>query len=549
VSAGLSVLFLPTNGFLIKPCSTGTDMPRVLGLASALLYLLSAMLAVWVAYDRPAAQTKFVLMASAPLCVLALNWLCRGKKEVVPKVIGSMSACMVVTLGLSFILFGSPPSGPTSNVLVILLPLSLAAAPTTVMQFQALPGLAAVGCWITGLTALVLTIERSAWLAFFASLLGTGLICWLSHNKGLRRLSHAVLACVLLGLCACSAFLLLASREFLQLSLPAPLFQRLPLWHDAMDLIGDYPFTGIGLSVTGMVFSTYVFLLHVPYQSQAHNLFLQIALEQGVLGLVAFLGMSVACGWSLLVAFREKGASLELGAITASFVALLVYGIFDSEGYVSPLIPVLFLPFVCVWFFPSARTPECPKSRTVSTAIRYGLTVSAVILMFLLWGHGRWAVLEAQLLANVGTASQTRAELSVYRWPDFGVQDEVRRNGLADLSRAVKAYQATLQLDPGNVTANRRLAQIELSLGSYESARKHLEKAYLAAPDQRATRQLLGEAFAVSGNLEQAARFWRNVDIRHGQLDLRRWWYEHIGAQQELECMSQAMALLKTQTK
>ena len=41
--------------------------------------------------------------------------------------------------------------------------------------------------------------------------------------------------------------------------------------------------------------------------------------------------------------------------------------------------------------------------------------------------------------------------------------------------------------------------------------------------------RLLGELYAADGDIARAAELWRTVDLSAGQLDGRRWWYDHIG--------------------
>jgi hypothetical protein len=69
----------------------------------------------------------------------------------------------------------------------------------------------------------------------------------------------------------------------------------------------------------------------------------------------------------------------------------------------------------------------------------------------------------------------------------------------------------------------------------YAEARFRLEAAYALGPQQRPTRQLLGEVYAISGEADRAILLWQSVDTGQGQLDSRRWWYQYIGAKQELE--------------
>jgi tetratricopeptide (TPR) repeat protein len=135
--------------------------------------------------------------------------------------------------------------------------------------------------------------------------------------------------------------------------------------------------------------------------------------------------------------------------------------------------------------------------------------------------------------ANLGAVAQAQAELSVYHWPEWAFQDAVRRSPKVNLAPAIAHYQVALALDPANVTANRRLGQIELSLGQYDSACRHLQTAYAIAPSQRANRQFAGECFALSSDIKQATTLWKTIDTGQQQLKLREWWYTHFAGDQE----------------
>jgi predicted Zn-dependent protease len=120
----------------------------------------------------------------------------------------------------------------------------------------------------------------------------------------------------------------------------------------------------------------------------------------------------------------------------------------------------------------------------------------------------------------------------------------VRRHEQAALAPAVARFQMALARNPANVTANRRLGQIELSQGQYEEARRHLKAAYAADPEQRATRQLLGESYAISGEVDKAVTLWQTVDVRLGQLLIRKWWYEQIGDQSRAGWIAKAVRIM-----
>jgi tetratricopeptide (TPR) repeat protein len=131
------------------------------------------------------------------------------------------------------------------------------------------------------------------------------------------------------------------------------------------------------------------------------------------------------------------------------------------------------------------------------------------------------------IYSNLGAVHQSQSELSVYSWPEWPVQDAVRQ--AVDLSQPIAEFERALVLDPRNPTANRRLGQIELSLGEYEDALTHLEAAYAVEPGSETTRQLLGEAMTVNGRVDEGQSLWTGVQTEQGQLDLRLFWYQHIG--------------------
>jgi uncharacterized protein HemY len=147
------------------------------------------------------------------------------------------------------------------------------------------------------------------------------------------------------------------------------------------------------------------------------------------------------------------------------------------------------------------------------------------------------------LRANRACVEQTLKELRIYHWPESQIQDQVRRDRTADLAPAIQGFYSALSIAPLNVTAHRRLGQIALARGDYVTARDHLEAAYRIAPEERPTIQMLGEVNAILGDTRNALTVWGlgNADI--SRLELRRWWYVHLGAQQEIRAINKALAL------
>jgi tetratricopeptide (TPR) repeat protein len=203
-------------------------------------------------------------------------------------------------------------------------------------------------------------------------------------------------------------------------------------------------------------------------------------------------------------------------AATIALAVIFLNGSIDDAIYSSAAVAYLFVPLAFVLPLPQ----ELPRA---AIGRRPLLVVGAALTLLLIFW---WRPGLAALHANLGAVAQGRAVLSVYEWPAWGVQDEVRR--AVDLSPAVAEYEKALALDPENGTARRRLGMIALAQGEYAEALPHLQVAYAADPGDNATRQLLGEAYIVNGDVAHGAPLWASVNNAQGQLDLRYFWYESI---------------------
>jgi predicted Zn-dependent protease len=232
---------------------------------------------------------------------------------------------------------------------------------------------------------------------------------------------------------------------------------------------------------------------------------------------------------------------------------LLLHGLVDDPFYGyggGKAAALMFIPFAMlarreaiVLSVSQSNIHHSTRRNTIARRAAFAAiaTVIGVGLVFIALPRSR-----AVWLANLGALQQTRAELSAYSRQRAGhIQDSIRVMSTVDLRPAMDNYRAALALDPDNVTANRRMGQIDLSLRQFDHARGHLLRAYAAAPHERATRQLLGESYAVAGEAEQAVKYWRTVDTSQQQLVTRVWWYKLMTNQEERAgWIEQAMRML-----
>ncbi len=554
-------------------------------LTATLIFIVTALMGVWAAPDRSTALLRFTLFIAGLWLMIGIAYVARHKAEVMLGILGLICALLAVVFTVHFLLtvnwaemdpqlplmhqiaswihyhslessnFPHLPKNITGGVLIMLLPLGLSGTIWAWSRRYWLEIAVAVVALIVGLFGLIMTGSRSAWLGFGLAIGYTIYFIW-RFGSGRRILLRWLIDLLMLAFTIAflgSIFLSLKVPEFE--AVPNIIFgdsfsSRTKLWQDSLLLIQDYPFTGSGLGSTTMVYSSYVFLLHVPFSPHAHNLYMQIAIEQGIPGLIVFVAMVIFAILGLINVYQQGNSLIRIycAATFAALIAMLGHGMVEADLYAHLLLSIIFLPFGFTLALLLGKTSKQPMPwsdaaiRRANQSALFGSLAPIVAIIALLLRPGAMA----ELQANMGTVTQTRTELAIYRWPTWPIQDELRRNDTVDLSVAIDYYTNALALNPMNVTAQRRLGQIAISLGKYESAQHHLEIAYEIAPDQRPTRQMLGEIYAIRGDLERAVQLWKTVDTTNGQLNARYWWYTHIGAEQQADWLKQAISQLNT---
>jgi O-antigen ligase len=556
------------------------------------LFLLLAGLAVWTAYDRPVAGAKFWLIVGAVLLYYALlNARALGQR--LAWLLGLFGAAVAVYFLMTHDWSAMPakiealtrlgqrlqaplPTLPghrlhpnvAGGIMAAMMPY---AAVATILGWWPRPGRRAAGRWLSlllglGLCAIVafgllMTTSRGAWLALAGALVlaaAGGVAAALSRGLGRRRpaLQRWVLPGLVVGLLVLALVFALAWPGGIWgvvSALPGPNTGpgRLDLLRNSLVLVHDYAFLGAGLDGFTMLYSTYALLIHVGHSPHSHNLFFNVAIEQGlpsvlllgimwlIFGLALWRGLGrplsgqdseprrgrPAAGWPAAGLLAAAGLSL---AIT------LAHGLVDDVYYGSRGVLLLFVPlaFAAPYLAAPAGARNEGESRRWLMALPAGLGLA--MLLALVWR----GPLLSLVFSNLGAVHQSQAELSVYEWPAWPIQDALRRE--LDLGQPVAEFERALALDPNNASANRRLGQIELSLGEYEDALRHLEAAYAAEPWSPTTQLMYGEALIVNGRLDEGQAQWAALSPGEGQFQVRAFWYRHIGDDQRADWIEQA---------
>ena len=124
--------------------------------------------------------------------------------------------------------------------------------------------------------------------------------------------------------------------QFAERSLdPSTMAFRLHVWRVALWMITDFPFTGVGMGLFNEV-GPVLYPFSETQNPGTHNLYLGVAVDLGLLGLIAFL--------SLLITLARMAGELRLGKVRdalseqqalaagmfAGLIGLLAHGLFDN---------------------------------------------------------------------------------------------------------------------------------------------------------------------------------------------------------------------------
>lgn len=111
---------------------------------------------------------------------------------------------------------------------------------------------------------------------------------------------------------------------------------RVSIWLGTLAMLRDFGFSGVGFG--SMAFNSVYpnYALHGIYAQHAHNLFLQILCDSGIVGLLVFLGLIVSFYRMMLTAIRHERDSrarmLQIGGVSA-VTGFLIQSMTDYTFY------------------------------------------------------------------------------------------------------------------------------------------------------------------------------------------------------------------------
>jgi O-antigen ligase/tetratricopeptide (TPR) repeat protein len=286
---------------------------------------------------------------------------------------------------------------------------------------------------------------------------------------------------------------------------------RQDAWHAGREIFGDHLLTGAGPNTFGLLYPSYTthaaqFIVHTQH---AHNGFLQLADDVGLVGLAAVLAIVVAAGFMLWRTWRHGALEQRLVAVAcaSALIGFSVHNQVDAGNiWKAPGIALAFVGAIIARNFLElpARARRVPLAAISPPVRRYGhvaarasLLVLAVLPLFLWYKvdgahHDYWAALEqlndgapaATTVKGLQSAVNADSSMPVYQL-QLGIAqatayDQSGRTNDSMLSAAIIHLERAAALDAHSDLAVANLARVYAWAGRDDDAAREAQLTRLA---------------------------------------------------------------------
>lgn len=182
---------------------------------------------------------------------------------------------------------------------------------------------------LLGSAVLLLSKSRAGLAAFAASIAVLALLRW--RRAWIIIFALAFTAALLLAVYDPDGSILLSTN-----TRAGPFEMRVEIWSRGLDLVQAFPLVSAGMGMYGpLVDRFFPLFLNTPGSVlHAHNLFLQIAVDLGLPGLVAWLSILLVEVWSAWYVLRcsktQTWCTILAAGLLASQTSMIVHGLADS---------------------------------------------------------------------------------------------------------------------------------------------------------------------------------------------------------------------------
>jgi tetratricopeptide (TPR) repeat protein len=285
---------------------------------------------------------------------------------------------------------------------------------------------------------------------------------------------------------------------------------RVNTWTTALEMARSRPLLGIGSYNFPMQYVAYR-PANTVYVSRALNLFLQILIERGVLGLVVF-------GFLLFSFFKTSFRQLGLNEATvfersviAVFIAACAAAIIRDLSYFSILSNKGVATLLCLMFACNASLPLSPSKLLPAKKSPVGFFSILVLITFvfisLKYSHvlrnesddnAYYVSNKALLLTSTLTRDLDPETIRQHRI-EFGEEERSR------IQQAVVLYNRALELNPADDVFHHNLGWLHYFLGQTQLAIKHIRRSIELSSDVALYHVSLGLIYESTGEADRAS--------------------------------------------
>ena len=571
---GWRPLFIALSPWIFRILARKAPIKRTKFDIAILVFLLTAAMGVWAAYDREAAWDKFWLLLGGILifyvfvnqpkenlwpviCLICIitagiagyflvtyDWQYQPADFQVLTRLGQWWMAHRPTLEL-----GSFAPNITGGILAMLLPFPFVLSLHAWRQRKLLVLIFAYLVGSMTFIGLLMTSSRAAWAA-----LTLAFGCWflwvLAGWINLKSNQHFFIRIVTCRRLFILLLLVIGGMASIIISNSSggltSLFNfipgtddgssRLELYRNSLSLFQDFLFTGGGLATFAGLYSRYILVIPYYFFGYAHNLYLDLALEQGLFGILAFLAIYVGCIWLLI----SNGLPSSFHwAILTSLIVIGLHGILDDALYGMQGTPFLFLSAGLAVASVPHLDSELRYSQSFLKAglpkksshifIVLAIVVILVVILFVKPVSARW-------YANLGSVQMARAEL-----PGFPTGQWEDNSKLIALASSEQHFERALQLSHNDVTANYHLGLITMLRRNYPLAIDYLKDAFNKDPEHRGIRKNLSYSFVWTGQFDRALPLLQTIPESRNEMDVYSWWW---GTQGRIDLAENAQSMV-----
>ena len=397
---------------------------------------------------------------------------------------------------------------------------------------------------------LLMTSSRAAWIAIIAGY-GTWFLWGISRylSDHVRMSARAIFSLIFLVIFMAAVGLMLRLPSgILELVDRLPGYpstaSRLELASNTLYLIGDFPYSGGGLDSFAGLYSQYVMVIPHVLFDYSHNFYLDVALEQGLVGLLSMLTIFLGTGILMLVRTTVVNSELDWlrWAVLVSLVILILHGTLDDPLYANRGSILLFLaPGIGVAVRNASKKPrdlaDDRGGRRLVAKTRPFLIVLVLavgVISFLPQPLAAW-------IANMGAVSMARIELAQFPTGEW-LESEKRNDRAAELTASKQKFQQAAALNSQDASALHRLGLISMLRMDYPAAVKYLERAVDKRPHQRGIRKNLGYSYIWLSDYDRAQVYLEGFPEVIHELEVYSWWWKRQG-QDDLASKARTMRM------